>query len=89
MFLKGDKEELGAWSCQITDSLIYFTNINGVPGTVPAAADLGGTRKVISALLEFPFYLIDQVPDTSPTLSLTALPFTCPVLPVAASLQGL
>lgn len=56
----------GARSCQITDSLIYFTNINGVPGTVPAAGDLARTKQIISALLEFPFYLILINPPCQP-----------------------
>ena len=47
MFLKVHKE--GCFYCEpgvatITDSFIYFTNINGVPGTVPAAGDLAGNK---------------------------------------------
>lgn len=57
---------LGAKSCQITDSLIYFTNINGVPGTIPAAVDLVGTKQIISALQGFPFHLIFINPLCNP-----------------------
>ena len=41
---------LAGVSASFTDSLIYFTNINGVPGTVPAAGDLARTKQIISAL---------------------------------------